>query len=319
MRKTLLAALALTMVVASCGDDDTAVTTAATTTVAPTTTVDATTTTVPAFPVTVAGVTIDERPERIVSLSATHTEILFGVGAGDRVVATDLFSNFPAAAESTEKVDAFSLNVEAVAGLDPDLVILAFDPGDAVDGLGILGIPAVLFDAPADLDGAFAQWIDVARLTGNVTEAEALVADARRRVADVQDRLPQTLRAPTYYHELDPSFFTVTSSTFFGAVYGAVGLENVADAADESGFGYPQLSPEYLVAADPDYVFLADTKCCDVTPESFADRPALGSLTAAVSDRVIAIDDDIASRWGPRVVDFVELVAAAVHPEVFAG
>ena len=313
MRKTLLATLALTMVVASCGDDDAAVTTAATTTTV------AATTSLEAYPVTVAGVTVEERPDRIVSLSATHTEILYAVGAGDRVVATDLFSNYPAAAEATEKVDSFSLNVEAVAGLDPDLVILAFDPGDAVDGLAALGIPAILFDAPADLEGAFGQWIDVARLTGDTVVAQGLVADARDRLRDVTDRLPQTLRAPTYYHELDPDLYTVTSSTFLGAVYGAVGLENVADAADESGFGYPQLSPEYLVSVDPDYVFLADTKCCDVTPENFAQRPALGTLTAVASDRVVALDDDLASRWGPRVVDFIELVAAAVYPEAYAG
>ena len=101
---------------------------------------------------TCSGSTIPARPERIVSASATHTEILYAIGAGDRVVATDLFSNYPPRGRATEKIDAFNLNVEAVAALDPDLVILSFDPGDAVAGLADLGIPAILFPtAPATL------------------------------------------------------------------------------------------------------------------------------------------------------------------------
>ena len=330
MRRPLLALIALTLVAAACGDDaatttttvatttTTVAATTTTTTVAETTTsAPTTTTTAAAFPVTVLGATVETEPQAIVSLSATHTEILYAVGAGERVVATDLFSDFPAAAADTEKIDSFSLNVEAVADLDPDLVLLAFDPGDAVDGFAALGIPAVLFPAPTDLDAAFEQWLQVGALTGTTATAEGLVEAARAEIADIQADLPRPDQAPTYYHELDPTLFTVTSETFVGAVYAAAGMENVADPADESGFGYPQLSAEFLLETDPDYVFLADSLCCDVTPASFAERPALGALTAVEEGRVIPLDDSVASRWGPRLVDFLRTVVVAVYPTAF--
>ncbi|RMH67259.1 MAG: ABC transporter substrate-binding protein, partial [Actinomyces sp.] len=118
----------------------------------------------------------------------------------------------------------------------------------------------------------------------------------------------------TYYHELDDTLYTVTSGTFVGEIYALFGLENVADPADADGsaFGYPQLSAEYLVDADPDLIFLADTKCCGQSAATVAARPGWDTLTAVREGHVVELDDDIASRWGPRVVDFARAVAAAL-------
>jgi len=106
--------------------------------------------------------------------------------------------------------------------------------------------------------------------------------------------------------------YTVTSATFIGAVYALAGLTNIADVATGAESGYPQLSPEFIVATDPTLVFLADTKCCGQTAETLAQRPGFANLTAVTSGSVIELDDDIASRWGPRTVDFVEAVVNAV-------
>jgi iron complex transport system substrate-binding protein len=138
----------------------------------------------------------------------------------------------------------------------------------------------------------------------------------RARIAAIVRTFPKPTRPLTYFHELDPSLYTATSRTFIGQLYGLLGLRNIADGADPSGSGYPQLSAEYVISANPDIVFLADTECCKQGPASVAARPGWASITAVRTGAVIAEDDDIASRWGPRVVDFLRTVAARVAPLV---
>lgn len=277
---------------------------------------DPTTTTVPTspptateYPVEVAGVTIPSRPERILSGSATHTEILFALGAGDQVAGVDLWSDFPAEATDLPRFDALDASVEAIADLDPDLVILTFDPG-VVDGLAALGIPVLVLDAPQDLDGVFAQYADIALAIDRAEEADALVSRMRADIGEVVASMPETLRESTYYHELDPSFYSVTSDTFLGGLYGALGLTSIADGTGESG--YPQLSPEFVIDSDPDFIFLAHTAWSGDSPETVADRPGWESLSAVVGGRVVAVDESLSSRWGPRLVDYLRSIADVV-------
>ena len=122
----------------------------------------------------------------------------------------------------------------------------------------------------------------------------------------------------TYFYELDPTLYSLTSNTFAGQVYALFGLSNIADGAQE-GNDYPQLNPEYIVQANPDLIFLADTKCCAESTETLAAREGWGGLEAVVNGNVFALDDDIASRWGPRIVDFVKAVAAALQTATTQG
>ena len=252
--------------------------------------------------------TLPARPERIVSLSPSSTEGLFAVGAGPQVIAADEFSDFPAEAPTTT-LSGFTPNVEAIVAFDPDLVVVSFDPGDLVASLEAAGIPVLVLDAAVDLNDVMRQLEILGAVTGNAVTAAAVVADLEARIAAAVALAPQLEAPPTYFHLLDETLFTVTSSTFIGSVYGLFGLVNVADPADPDGsaFGYPQLSAEFLVAADPDLVFLANG---DVA--SFAALPVLGQLRTAGEGGVIALAPDVSSRWGPRVVDFIEQVARAV-------
>jgi iron complex transport system substrate-binding protein len=269
------------------------------------------------FPVTVdaygVSVTIPARPERIVSLSPASTEGLFAVGAGPQVVAVDEYSDFPSEAPTTT-LSGFTPNLEAIVAYDPDLVVVSYDPGDLVAGLEAAGITVLTLPAAVTFDDVYTQLELLGVVTGNVGEAAELVASLQRRVAAVVADLPALDRPLTYFHELDDTLYTVTSSTFVGAVYALLGLENIADAADPDGssFGYPQLSAEFLLAADPDLVFLADTRCCAIDAAAFGARPGFSALRAVGSGDVIELDDDVASRWGPRIVDFLEQAAAAV-------
>ena len=262
------------------------------------------------FPVEVSGVRIEQRPTRIVSASASHTEMLYAIGAGDQVAATDVFSDYPQEAAETEKIDAFNLSVEAVAALRPDLVIISFDPGDVVAGLAAIGVPTLVFDAPASLEEAYSQMIFVGQATGHGPEAATLVAMVSGEIDAILAQVPRLDAPLTYYYELDPSYFSLTSSTFIGTVFAAMGMLSIADPADAAGFGYPQLSAEFILEQDPDFVVLADIKCCSMSLQAIAERPGWSLLTAVQSGSVIELDDDIASRWGPRLIDLVAAVAA---------
>lgn len=313
-----LALLMLVIVVASaaCGDDEAATTTATpatTSTTAVTTTTAATaTTTVPeGFPVEIDGVTIPLPPERIVSASATHTEILYAIGAGGEVIATDVYSDYPPEAEATEKIDSFNLNVEAVVGLDPDLVILVFDPGEAMDTFDALGIPALLFNAPTTLNDVYDQIATVGIATGHVDEAATVVAQMRAGIEDIIAGVDVPDEPLTYFHEVDSTLYTVTSSTFLGSLYALLGLENIADPADAAGSGYPQLGAEYILEANPDLIFLGDVAYGE-SAEAVAARPGWDALAAVQNDRIIELDSDLASRWSPRLVGFLASVAEAL-------
>jgi iron complex transport system substrate-binding protein len=266
------------------------------------------------FPVTLdtpAGkLTLDQQPKRIVSMSATATEMLFAVGAGGQVAAADSNSNYPEEAPKTD-LSAYEPNVEAIAGYKPDLVVYSDDLGDLAAGLGKLGIPALQQPAAKTLDDTYAQLDQLGRATGHVAEATQLAATMRAEIAKIAAAKPT--HQLTYYHELDKNLYTATSKTFIGQLYGQLGMKNIADAADKDASGYPQLSAEYIVKADPDLIFLADTKCCGQSATTVAARDGWGDLTAVRTGGVVELDDDVASRWGPRVVDFLKTVAAKVE------
>jgi iron complex transport system substrate-binding protein len=268
----------------------------------------------PGFPATViAGngeVTIEQRPVRIVSLAPTATEVLFAIGAGEQVVAVDEFSTYPEEAPTTD-LSGFEPNLEAVADLDPDLVVVSDDLNDIVSALTAVGIPVIHHPAAVSLDDAYTQIEQLGAATGNPEAAAELVAAMASDIDDLSGSVPDRADPLTYYHELDGSLFTVTSATFIGEIYELAGLENVADAAEGADTLYPQLSAEFIIESDPDLIFLADAQCCGESAETVAARPGWDQLTAVTSGAVVALDEDIASRWGPRVVDFLETIVAA--------
>lgn len=270
----------------------------------------------PAVDPTAAAATTTDQPSRIVSLSPTATEILFAIGAGDQVVATDSLSTYPAEAPTTD-LSAFEPNVEAIAEYDPDLVVTSYDPGDLVSGLDALSIESVLQPTAASLDDAYAQIEQLGAVTGHVADAAALVAQIR---ADLEAAVASAGDVPdgtTYYHEVDDTYYTVTSSTFIGEIYGLFGLTSIADAAEgaaDSG-GYPQLSAEFIIEADPSIILLAS----GATPAEVAARPGWEGMTAVQRDTITEVDADITSRWGPRVVDFARSIAEQLETLQTAG
>ena len=269
----------------------------------------------PAFPVTVTAangkVTVARAPRRIVSLSATATESLFAIGAGSQVVAVDDQSDYPTSAPKTT-LSGFTPNVEAIVAYRPDLVIASYDPKGLVDALGRLGISVLVHNAAATLPGAYQQIRQLGLVTGKRAGAAKVVGRMKARIGRIVASTRGKARGLSVYHELTPDLYSATSNTFVGRAYALLGLRNIADAADRAGTGYPQLSPEYVVSASPDLIVLADSICCGQKASTVAARPGWGTIAAVRSGSIVRIDDSIASRWGPRLVDFFRALSSAV-------
>jgi iron complex transport system substrate-binding protein len=273
-----------------------------------------------AFPVTIdaAGgpVTIDQRPTSIVSLSPTATEMLFAIGAGDQVKAVDKNSDYPADAPHTD-LDAYQLNAEAVANYRPDLIISSGLTPQQMKQLTALHVPVLDEPAAQNLNGTYEQLAQLGQATGHQDAAAAEVTKLKEQINQVTKTVAASGKH-TYYYELDQTYYSVTSTTFVGSVFKLLGLTSIADAAKGAAAsgGYPQLTAEYILNANPDYVFLADTKCCKQSPATVAKRPGWSTMSAVQDDRIVPLDDDIASRWGPRIVDLLKTVADALkeHP-----
>lgn len=265
-----------------------------------------------AYPVTVGSVTLPAQPVKIVSLSPTLTEMLYAIGAGGQVSAVDDNSNFPANAPKTE-LSGFQPNAEAVAAKGPDLVVLDTDANNVVAQLTTLKIPVYVAPAAVTLDDTYKQLAELGTLTGHTAEATALAGQMKDDIAKLVKDLPKRATPLSYYYELDPTLYSVTSKTFIGSLFELAGLKNVADAADTKGSGYPQLTAESLVKSNPDLIFLADTKCCSQNLNTVKARAGWAGMTAVSKGQVIALDDDIASRWGPRVVDLVRAIVDAAN------
>jgi iron complex transport system substrate-binding protein len=249
-------------------------------------------------------------PHRIVSLSPTATESLFAIGAGKQVIAVDDQSDYPKRAPRTS-LSSYTPNVEAIAGYRPDLVVLSGDANSVVEGLRKLGIRVLVQEAATTFAGAYAQINQLGTVTGHKRSAAHVVAGMKKSIAQIVRSVPK--RNMSVYHELDPTYYSATSKTFIGRVYKLFGLRNIADAADSSGSGYPQLSGEYIVSANPGLIVLADTRCCGQSAATVASRAGWGGLAAVRNHRVIGIDDSVASRWGPRIVTFVRAVGKALR------
>ena len=247
-------------------------------------------------------------PHRIVSLSPTITEDLFAVGAGKQVIAVDNQSNYPRRAPRTS-LSGFTPNVEAIANYHPDLVLISYNPSGFASQLRKLGIRVVNIAAANNLTQAYREIVQLGRLTGHAKGANAVVHSMKTRLAAIIQSVPASRRHLRIYHELDPTYYTATSKTFIGSIYKLFGFKDIADPAGTTTNQYPQLSAEFIVQQNPQIIVLADTKCCQQTEATVAARPGWSTVAAVKHGRVVGIDDDVASRWGPRIVQFARAVA----------
>ncbi|HVU78564.1 MAG TPA: ABC transporter substrate-binding protein [Gaiellaceae bacterium] len=249
-------------------------------------------------------------PQRIVSLSPSATDDLFAIGAGKQVVAVDSFSTYPKQAPTT-KLSAYQPNVEAIENYKPDLVVVSEDDNHIVEQLAKLKVKTIVEPAATNLSGVYAELTSLGKATGHTSEAAAVVKRMKANVAKIVRTTPKPPRQLTVYHELDQTYYSVTSKTFIGQLYTLLGIKNIADAAGGTS-NYPQLSAEYIIASNPDLIVLADTVCCGQSQATLAARPGWSTISAVKHHEVVRLDDSIASQWGTRVVNFLRALSSAV-------
>ncbi len=307
----LLVVLLLTIGLVGCGDTTT-------TTVAPTTsTTEASEATdAGTFPVTVtddAGteVTVTASPERIVSTSPANTEILFALGAGDRVVAVTSLDDYPPEVADIEKIGDFQPNTEAIIAMSPDLVVGYSGNEEALQPLVDAGVPVLMMNA-ASVEGIYTDISTIGAAVGVTAAAETLIADLRAEIEGIANSAGEAGEKPTVFYALDDTLWTVGPGSFVDELISLAGATNVAAAGPNPYFQY---TPEELVAADPDAVLLPMTVFS--TTEAFSADPRFATLRAVTEGRVYLIDDATVTRPGPRVGEGLRIVAAALHPDVF--
>ncbi len=263
------------------------------------------------YPVTIESAggtwTLEEAPQKIVSLSPAATEILFAVGAGEQVIAVDSYSYYPDNTPVTD-LSGWDPNVEAVLAFEPDLVVISNDANDLVASLTALDIPVLVSPAPANIEGGYEAMAELGLVTGHVDETAVAVETMRTEIAAAMAVSPDV--GVSIYHELDDTFFSASSFGFIGAVYAEMGASNIADEADADGYGFPQLTEEYIVEADPELIIITDQVA--YTVEDVLARPGWGEISAIKNGNVVVVNADIASRWGPRLPQFIAAVAEAL-------
>jgi iron complex transport system substrate-binding protein len=271
----------------------------------------------PAFPVSVKSgdgtVRIASRPDRILCLSPSATQMLYEIGAGSQVVGVDEYSTWPANAPRT-KFSGDETNAEDYLYLKPDLVIFAYPSGTIIQQLQKLKIPVLLLPAATTIGSVDSQLDELGTATGHLSGAKDVESSFASDIASAVRTAGGDGRGATYYIELDPTnYYTATSGTFIGAEFSLFGMRDIADAAGH-GSQYPQISPEYILKENPDYVFLADTVCCGANATNFAHRPGFSVLKAVQLHHVIGVNDSVASQWGPHTMEaFVSLLARVLR------
>jgi iron complex transport system substrate-binding protein len=211
-------------------------------------------------------------------------------------------------------LSAFEPNVEAIAALKPDLVVLSVDAMKSMvvkEALEKLKSPVLMEKAPENLAQAYKGIEVLGAVTDHTSEAKKVTFKMAALIKSILNRAKRTVKI-TFFHELDNTLYSVTSDTFIGKVYKDFGLINIADkAAGADSYGYPQLSAEYVVKTDPDIIFLADAEYGE-SPATVRARAGWSGITAVTKKNVFALPNDIPSRWGPRLVDFYRTVAASL-------
>tara|TARA_A100001388_G_scaffold89269_1_gene64530 strand:+ start:575 stop:1426 length:852 start_codon:yes stop_codon:yes gene_type:complete len=243
-------------------------------------------------------------PKRIISLSPSITEILFEIGSGNQVIAVDNLSNYPNEAPITD-ISAYDPNIEAISLLNPDLVILSYNIKNLKAALKKIGIETIYLPAPLNFEDILDQIDYLGLQTGNEDKAKKLISKMKNRMKTLQ-KLRENEKATKIYHEIDPNYYSPSKFSFIGDIYQKLNYKNVADKADISNLGYPKLSPELIISENPDLIVLPgkDNKYV----EKIKLRPGWSYIEAVKKNNFLLTNNDIASRWGPRILNFASIL-----------
>ena len=265
-------------------------------------------------------VSINQPPEKIVSLAPSNTEIIYALGLEDRLFGVTEYCDYPEAAKQKPQIGGFNtVDIERVVEIQPDLILASnIHRDEVVPQLERLGLTVVVLD-PWTIDEVLESINLVGRITGKVDEASHLTADMERRIRTVTDKtaaLTDSQRPKVLYIVWHDPLMTVSSETRIHELIVKAGGVNIA--SDLEG-GYPTISLEAVIMANPDVIIAgSEHGSGEDVPMQFAlTEPRLAEVAARKNGRVYEVDSDLTSRPGPRIADGLERMAELIHPELF--
>jgi len=277
---------------------------------------------VSAFPLTLTDdigreVTVAAKPERVVSLVPSNTEILFAVGAGDQVVGVTSYCNYPAEATTREQVGGIttkSLNLESIVALEPDLVLASGSQTDIIPILEESGLSVIVLE-PATFDDILANLELVGQVTGHADEANTLTDNLHQRLDQVAATVSAADTQPTVFYEVwhDP-LMTAGPNTFIGQLITLAGGKSIFEDVQED---WPQVSTEVVVGRNPAIILGPDSHGDELTPEKIKSRAGWENIAAVQNGEIYLLNGDAISRPGPRIVDMLEEAARDLHPDLY--
>ncbi len=301
----LIPVLVLMVFMAACGAEATPTLTA--------TPVPTPTPTPSLFPLTVTAsngekVAIARPPERIVAIDGDAVEILFAMGEGHRIVGTHDFVSYPPETEAIEKVgSAFALNFEKIAALEPDLIVIFFD--SPIPDLQQLGAQVLYLKTPGTFEGVADRMRTWGKIVNNPSPGEELARQFEKSIESLQEKVARVAKGPRVFHDLAPGLWTAGSGTLFDKIYTLLKAENIfGDIAE-----YKQVSPEELVARDPEVVISTHPE----GPDLFKADPAFQGVAAVKEGKLFAVDGALLSVTGPRLILGIEAIAKSLYPDLF--
>ena len=263
-------------------------------------------------------VKLPRRLQRIVSLSPANTEILFAVGAGEQMAGIDAYSNYPAETAAIAKVGDYSqVSAEAVVALKPDAVLASSIHRQLVEQLETLGTKVLVVE-PATFEALYNDIAMVGRITGHDEQAASVIQEMKTKLAAVADKLKGLAAAdrPVVWYEVwDAPLMSAGPGTYINNVIDLAGGVNLAKDTETD---WPEISPEFVVASDPDVIIWPSYEgAAELTAARLSERPGWANISAVTEGRIYSIDADIISRGGPRLADAVQAMARLLHPDLF--
>ncbi|RLE51688.1 MAG: cobalamin-binding protein, partial [Candidatus Methanomethylicota archaeon] len=270
-------------------------------------------------------IAIAEEPKRIVSLAPSNTEILYAIGAGDKLIGVTRYCDYPQEVIERKNtgdlavVGGFSdVNIELIVSLKPDLVI-AFGTlqVNVVKALEGHGIPVIALN-PQDIEGVLKDIELVGKAVGLYKEAKQLVANLSSRIDLVQNKVASAPKVKVYYELWYDPLMSVGPGTFIHDLITIAGGENIFHDAKTQ---YPIISAEEVISRNPDVIILPDSYMAEynITVDQVKNRPGWSAINAVKNDKIYFIDEDLLVRPGPRLVDGLEQLAKIIHPELFGA
>ena len=260
-----------------------------------------------------SSIALDKIPQRIVSLSPSTTEILFALGAGDRVVGATNYCDYPEEAKKVEKIgDYDEPNMELIRKVQPDVVLAGHVKEEIAEALEKMGIPVIITEAE-DFDTIYHSIKLVGQVTGTTVQAEAIVNGMKSKIEEIEAKFKDKEKPRVFYLVWKDPLFTAGSKTFINDVIKAAGGINVAEKVE----GWANYSAEEMIKDNPDMLIAALHSTDEGMTREDLSGDRLFSLLECVKQGKVYImpDDNIISRPGPRIVQAIEDMSKVLHGE----